>query len=78
MTMAIDKIPFLGVTGSSKIDPLISGATGVTRKPHSEGIGGTEGAISSINREVIPTYASNDSYYSTGLGHSKHEFMIMA
>lgn len=39
---------------------------------------GAEGGVAGINGEIRPNYAAQDSTYTNGLGHSKHEFMLMA
>lgn len=40
--------------------------------------GGEYGGIAGINGELTPNYAAQDTTYTNGLGHSKHEFMLMA
>ena len=42
-----------------------------------ERAGGTEARIAAIDGEVTPTYAQNDSTYTTGLGHSVHTKMLI-
>ena len=34
-----------------------------------------QSGVAAINGEITPTYAQQDSSYTNGLGHSKHNFM---
>ena len=60
--------------GAAKIGRLGGSTVGGPRAVE----GGEYGGIAGINGELTPNYAAQDTTYTNGLGHSKHEFMLMA
>ena len=65
---------FGGLTGGRKV----GGGASIGQPQPIEKTSGLEAGIAAINGEIKPTYGQQDSSYTTGLGHSKHKFMLEA